>query len=420
MRPERFARRALVASRWRLTRRVRRLRARTSASSTRLSLACWALTSACTAFRRRCAVASPLDDARIARGLRGDGRAQRLGAALLGLDAAVEVGVRGSRGGEDRGRGRAQRQGAEEEESAKRDGRHQWRPSVLRAAACHPRPDGEPATLPAVICNRRRTPAPASNRARGSVAGVCASTGSDTEWTHTPPDGDVWVGIDLGTQIGEGDGGVRRRRGAGVGTSALHSERDGKRHEQDPAAWWEAVAAASREALRGVAPERVGGVATCATSGTILLVDRDGEPLTPALMYDDGRAVEQAARVDEAGFVPARVAPSWALPKLLWMLDERPELAREGRGARGARLAHQADVVTRRLVGKGVPSDSSHALKTGYDQVREAWPLDALERLACRARCCPRSCARARGSARSARGPPRRPGCRRARPSSPG
>jgi sugar (pentulose or hexulose) kinase len=54
------------------------------------------------------------------------------------------------------------------------------------------------------------------------------------------------------------------------------------------------------------------------------------------------------------------------------MLDTWPERAR------GARVAHQADVVTRALVGEAVPSDSSHALKTGYDPEREAWPLAAL------------------------------------------
>ena len=173
---------------------------------------------------------------------------------------------------------------------------------------------------------------------------------------------DVWVGIDVGTQSARafavtGDGAV-----AGRGAAPLRGRRDGVRHEQDPRDWWEAVAAASRTALAGVAPERVRGVATCATSGTIVLVDRAGAPLTPGLMYDDGRAGAQAGR--------AGMSATWALPKLLWMLDEWPRLAA------GARLAHQADVITRALTGDDVPSDSSHALKTGYDQEREAWPAD--------------------------------------------
>lgn len=171
---------------------------------------------------------------------------------------------------------------------------------------------------------------------------------------------DVWLGIDLGTQgvralAVSGDGRV-----LGRGEMALDSRRDGVRHEQDPREWWDAVAAASRGAMAAVASERVRGVATCATSGTIVLVDDDGEPLTAGVMYDDARAASQASKVG--------MSASWGLPKLRWMLDEWPDLAR------GARVAHQADVVTRRLTGHGVPADASHALKTGYDVEHERWP----------------------------------------------
>ncbi|MDX6680362.1 MAG: D-ribulokinase [Solirubrobacteraceae bacterium] len=177
---------------------------------------------------------------------------------------------------------------------------------------------------------------------------------------------DVWIGLDVGTQSARavavtGDGCV-----VGSGSVALHSRRDGERHEQDPRSWWPAVAAASRAALAGVASARIRGVATCATSGTMLLVDAGGEPLTPGLMYDDGRAGEQAARLSGALGTP--MSTSWVLPKLLWLLEQEPRLAR------GARLAHQADVVTRALAGHAVASDSSHALKSGYDQLRECWP----------------------------------------------
>ncbi|MBW3654279.1 MAG: carbohydrate kinase, partial [Actinobacteria bacterium] len=132
------------------------------------------------------------------------------------------------------------------------------------------------------------------------------------------------------------------------------------RHEQDPRSWWDAVADACRDALRDIAAQRVRAVATCATSGTILLVDADGEPLTQALMYDDGRAAAQARRLG--------MATSWALPKLLWLLEHEPAARRPG-----ARLAHQPDVVARALTGHRVASDASHALKTGYDPARECF-----------------------------------------------
>ena len=62
----------------------------------------------------------------------------------------------------------------------------------------------------------------------------------------------------------------------GSGTQKLTSRRDGRRHEQDPDQWWEAVSAAASEALQGLGHRNVRGVAVDATSGTILLADARG------------------------------------------------------------------------------------------------------------------------------------------------
>jgi sugar (pentulose or hexulose) kinase len=126
----------------------------------------------------------------------------------------------------------------------------------------------------------------------------------------------------------------------------------------------------------------VRGVAVDATSGTILLADRKGAPLTPGLMYDDTRATGYVDRVNAAGehvwaaLGYGRMQPSWALPKLLWLLDAYLQLPH------GARLAHQSDFVSRRLVGGEVPADLSSALKTGAHLIEERWPdeiMDALD-----------------------------------------
>ncbi|MXM61931.1 carbohydrate kinase [Streptomyces sp. HUCO-GS316] len=171
----------------------------------------------------------------------------------------------------------------------------------------------------------------------------------------------AWLGIDLGTQsvralLVGGDGAV-----LGSGAVPLAGHRDAMRHEQDPGAWWEAVRVASRAALAGRPPVPIGGLAVCGTSGTVLLTDGFACPLTPALMYDDGRASAHTARLGSAGL---RVQDSWGLPKALWLLDAY------GPG----RIAHQPDVITARLVGRPVPADSSHALKTAYDLEHDAWP----------------------------------------------
>lgn len=179
----------------------------------------------------------------------------------------------------------------------------------------------------------------------------------------------MWMGIDLGTQsvravlVGD-DGAV-----LGGGAAPLGGRRDGVRHEQSPDDWWEAARTAIGEALRSVpdsGSHPVRALAVCGTSGTVLLTDAAGRPLTPGLMYDDGRATAEAA--------PARVQPTWALPKAMWLLKEQPSTA-------GVHLTHQPDFIVSRLVGRRTATDSSHALKTGYDLTDDTWPHDRLAAL---------------------------------------
>jgi D-ribulokinase len=190
----------------------------------------------------------------------------------------------------------------------------------------------------------------------------------------------IYAGIDIGTQslrvvvvaasgalIGRGDAPLRSVRG------------DGRRHVQDPHEWWQALGAAAASATEPLGDRDVAAVAICSTSGTVLLADSRGRPLTPALMYDDMRAGKQAARVREAGHdiwreLGYRMQPSWALPKVLWMLEhESPP--------RQAVLMHSADYIAAGLTGRRVATDTSHALKTGYDLVHDRWPHDALHGL---------------------------------------
>lgn len=192
---------------------------------------------------------------------------------------------------------------------------------------------------------------------------------------------ECWLGIDLGTQgvrvVVVSEAGVI----LGRGSHPLTSRRDGPRHEQNPEEWWRATASACRAAIAGLPRSSIQGTAVDGTSGTILLVDRSsGRPLTPGLMYDDSRAVSESRIANEAGTptwasLGYRMQPSWALPKLLWLLREHPDLAAS------ARLAHQADFINARLAGHPLASDSSNSLKTGYDLIHGTWPREALQGL---------------------------------------
>ncbi|RZU20083.1 sugar (pentulose or hexulose) kinase [Kribbella rubisoli] len=181
-----------------------------------------------------------------------------------------------------------------------------------------------------------------------------------------------WIGLDLGTQsvravLADAKGHVLARA-----TRPLTSHRAGVRHEQDPQSWLSAVDAVLAE----VGATELDGIAICSTSGTFLLTDLSGRPVTPALMYDDARAAARRDHIVDAD--PDRwstsMQPTWALPKIL-------DLVADGHDLADRRVVHSADFVAAHLVGHPVATDTSHALKTGYDLVAEAWPTEAFGKL---------------------------------------
>jgi xylulokinase len=199
---------------------------------------------------------------------------------------------------------------------------------------------------------------------------------------HSPPDEGDWVGIDVGTQavrvaIVAGSGHVRSLASVPLQSSRFARDVDGDRHEQDPDEWWQATVRALAQAVAGAGPCAIHGIATCGTSGTVLLIERTptdpARPVTPGLMYNDLRATEQAARLRRlppaeswrrTGFVPTATS---GLAKAMWLVEHHDV-------GGGRRLAHQVDLINARLTGGPTATDTSHAMKTGVDLFTGGWP----------------------------------------------
>jgi D-ribulokinase len=152
------------------------------------------------------------------------------------------------------------------------------------------------------------------------------------------------------------------------------------RSEQDAGAWWPAVRACLRECttILGSHSADIVALAISATSGTVVLVDRNGNPVTPALMYDDRRAGPEALVAARAGADRWRhtgITPSAAsgLARIARVVGEHPH--------RAALACHTPDVIAWQLVGHQVPTDSSHALKSGYDVVTGEWAWEVFDAL---------------------------------------
>jgi len=152
--------------------------------------------------------------------------------------------------------------------------------------------------------------------------------------------------------------------------------------EQEPAAWTRAA----QSALRQVTSELPGGshllgISVDATSGTFLLVDEQGRPLTRGIMYNDLRGADQAAPAAQAlrpvlQHYGIEIASAFALPKILHLAAAAPQMFRRCR-----RILHQTDWIVGMLTGRYDVTDVSTALKTGADPGRLAWPAAIEEQL---------------------------------------
>lgn len=142
---------------------------------------------------------------------------------------------------------------------------------------------------------------------------------------------------------------------------------------QAPLDWREALHALLRQLPESVAP-KLQAIAIAATSSTVLLCDERLVPVSPALLYSDNRAREEAEELKH--HAPAEhivCSATSGLAKFLW-------LTRHGDVSNATYFLHQADWLAALLTGLSGISDYHNALKTGYDVERLCWP-DWVRRL---------------------------------------
>jgi sugar (pentulose or hexulose) kinase len=181
----------------------------------------------------------------------------------------------------------------------------------------------------------------------------------------------AFMGIDLGTTgiriiVSDERGNVVCRASRGVETSFVPSE-DQRISEQDPALWEPVL----KDALKTVLQEVLGSEeeydlkAVCcdSTSGTILPVDMNFQPVYNAILHNDTRAYEESDYINKN--TSLTVQPSFALSKILWI-------------KRHMRFIHAADYIRGLISGDFDVTDFSNAVKTGYDLVSDTWP-DEIE-----------------------------------------
>ena len=181
---------------------------------------------------------------------------------------------------------------------------------------------------------------------------------------------DLYLGLDLGTSgcraVAIDVHGRVHAQSAHRYAAPIHT---GVNVEQDPAVWWHGTVAVLKAMLCQIDSGQVCALAVDATSGTVLLADGHGHPVTPALMYNDARAVHETQTLTlHAPRNSAAHGTASGLAKLLWLQHHSDTTQ--------VRYAlHHADWIVGRLCGRYDLTDENNALKTGYDAQAKHWPL---------------------------------------------
>lgn len=179
-----------------------------------------------------------------------------------------------------------------------------------------------------------------------------------------------FVGIDLGTSGCRALAMNEAGRVLAMVRAALPESRTTPEggSQQDPGSWWRATCEVLRSLSATLKGHRPAALAVDGTSASLLLADAAGDPATPALMYDDQRAREQARRIHDLAPRQAAVqGPASSLAKLLWLVES-------GQARPGLAALHQAEWITGRLSGIFDLGDENNCLKLGYDPVTRRWP----------------------------------------------
>ena len=169
-----------------------------------------------------------------------------------------------------------------------------------------------------------------------------------------------------------------------VGVAAQHYPVETKQMlwaEHDPLTWWRAAVAALSQlrARHARAFEDIGAVGLCGQMHGPVLVDADGRPVRPAMLWLDRRAGAQLEYIERhvsrekmRDVLCNRVACGMAFSSLLWIRAHEPDV-----WARASHMLLPKDYLRLKLT-DGVGGDFSDASATMLFDPRErewAWPL---------------------------------------------
>lgn len=155
--------------------------------------------------------------------------------------------------------------------------------------------------------------------------------------------------------------------------------------EQDPALWWDATVTSINKVLSdsGVRAEEVKGIGLTGQMHGLVLLDKDGQVLRPALLWNDQRTGAQCDEIRKRlgrekliQITGNDALTGFTAPKILWVAQEEPDLY-----ARAAHILLPKDYVRYKLTGEYAVDRAGGAGTILFDVRKRTWSAEVLKAL---------------------------------------
>lgn len=155
--------------------------------------------------------------------------------------------------------------------------------------------------------------------------------------------------------------------------------------EQDPHDWWNGIVASIRQALKqaNATGDDVTAIGLTGQMHGLTLLDKNGEVLRPAILWNDQRTGAQCdeirARIGKERLIQITgndALTGFTAPKILWVREHEPEVY-----ARGAHVLLPKDYVRYKLTGDYACDKAGGAGTILFDVKARDWSPEVLEKL---------------------------------------
>jgi xylulokinase len=195
---------------------------------------------------------------------------------------------------------------------------------------------------------------------------------------------EYYLGIDIGTTLIKAALSDSTGKTRGLASAPYQSiDNSSQYSEQDAREWWESLGKVVRDVIKELPPDQIKALSCSTQGGTIIPVDKKGEPVHKAILWTDSRAGEQANQIKNnlgGDYIYFRngkkINATSPIAKLLWIKQNEQELY-----DKTYKLLQVPDYINYQLTGNFIIDTSNASYNAYFMPESQQWDEHILSKV---------------------------------------